>query len=640
MVALALLVLFVYIPAYSAGFIWDDDEYVTQNLTLRDGRGLARIWLEPGAVPQYYPLVHTMFWVEYHLWELQPAGYHAVNVLLHAVAVVLLYVIARRLALPGACFLAAIFGLHPVQVESVVWITERKNVLSAVLYLGSFLAWMRCCRFDRPAPLRVERGPYLVSMALFVGALLAKTVTASLPAVILLARWWKAGRIEKRMLTALAPFAVLGIALGSVTIFMEKHSVGAQGADWDLSAGERIAIAGRAVWFYLGKLVWPADLSFIYPRWEHGLTSWVAWIFPAAAVALLAILYTNRKRWGRGPLVSALYFGGTLVPALGFVNVYPMRYTFVADHYQYLACIGPIALATGSIGALVAKHPRLRLPASAFAAVVLIALAALSWNRAAALGEMESLWTDTIRKNPSAWMAHHNLGMLREEQGRGQEAIAAYRAALAVRNDLDQSHYNMGNVQARLGDWAAAESSYRAALAANPELDAARINLGNVMVRTGRLEEAIALYEAVLMRVDDASSRRNLYRALQRMGRDRDAAEQMKLFLLRSPGDLETMQRLAWLRATSPDLSARDGAEALLLARRLEESGGVPPAVLFDTMAAALAELGRFEEAILAIGRAIDAIGPDQPGPLEEMRRRLELYRSGAPYRSGVPLPR
>ena len=247
---LFLLVCLAYLPALRDGFIWDDDSYVTGNPTLRNLHGLYRIWFELGAVPQYYPLVHTTFWLEYHLWGLHPPGYHLINILLHAAAAVLLWQVLRGLQLPGAWLAAALFALHPIEVESVSWITERKNVLSAVFYFAAVLAYLRFAAWAVPEGANRRRWRwYFLALLLFLAALLSKTVTCSLPAALLLVCWWKQGRVRWADVYPLLPFFVVGMGLGLLTAGMEKYHVGAQGADWSLSFADRCLIAGRALWF-------------------------------------------------------------------------------------------------------------------------------------------------------------------------------------------------------------------------------------------------------------------------------------------------------------------------------------------------------------------------------------------------------
>jgi hypothetical protein len=300
-----------YLPALRAGWVWDDDYYVTNNPTLNSLEGLKRIWFEIGAVPQYYPLVHTSFWVEHRVWGLRPLGYHLDNVLLHAVAAVLLWRVLVLLEVPGAWVAAALLAVHPLHVESVAWVTERKNVLSGVLYLSAGLVYLR---FALRKPTALSWDMYLLSLLLFIGALWSKTVTCSLPAAILLVIWWKRGRITLKDVTPLIPFFIIGIGAALLTGWMEKHVVGAQGPEWQINFGQRCIIAGRALWFYLGRLIFPWPLMFIYPRWEVRASDWALYVFPVSAMAVLIGLILARKRIGRGPAIAALVFAGTLFP--------------------------------------------------------------------------------------------------------------------------------------------------------------------------------------------------------------------------------------------------------------------------------------------------------------------------------------
>ncbi|MHC4920438.1 MAG: hypothetical protein ACYTKC_12690, partial [Planctomycetota bacterium] len=350
-----------YTPAiFQGGFIWDDDDYVQKNEVLRTGEGLALIWTEPMSIPQWYPLVHTTFWVEFQWWGLNPLGYHLTNVLIHIASTVLLFFVLRRLAVPGALLAAAVFGLHPVMVESVAWITERKNVLSLFCYLAALLCYLRFERLDTAdrdtadPNATAPPGPrpwkyHALALVLFACALLSKTVTCSMPAVVLLLIYWKRGRIRWPELWPTLPLFAVAVPLALYTAHLEEVRVGAVGPEWDLSLAERVLVAGRAIWFYAHKLVWPGELVFIYERWQLDAGATWQWVFPVGVVVALVGLFLRRHRIGRGPVVAACIFCGTLTPALGFFSVYPMRYSFVADHFQYHASIALIALLTAAL---------------------------------------------------------------------------------------------------------------------------------------------------------------------------------------------------------------------------------------------------------------------------------------------------
>jgi protein O-mannosyl-transferase len=504
--ALVALTLLAYGPALRGDFVWDDNDYVSNNPTLQSAEGLRAIWFDPTATPQYYPLVHSSYWLEYHLWGLNPLGYHLINVALHLISVFLLWQILRFLDVRGAALIAAIFAVHPVQVESVAWITERKNVLSGVFYLSAMLIYL-------PLALEPDSRPserrwwwkYGTVCALFLLALLSKTVTATLPAALLLLIVWKRGGVRWADVWPLLPLAIVGVAGGLVTVWLERHHVGAQGIDWQLSPMQRVVIAGRALWFYSAKLVWPSSLSFIYPRWRIDPADPWQLAYPTGAAAAIASLWFARRRIGSGPLVAGLLFAGTLFPALGFFDTFPMRYSFVADHFQYLASIALLALIVGGASYLIREWPpgRLRL-ASAGAVAVVLALAALTWRQSHAYQNHEALWQDTIQKDPASWMGHTSLGALLGQRGAVAEA----------------------------------ESHYREAVRLNPDFAIARANLAGLLANQGRFDEAITHYrEAVRLDPNSVDAHVSLARSLLLSRQPREAAKWSRLVVERWPSD-------------------------------------------------------------------------------------------------------
>jgi Flp pilus assembly protein TadD len=538
--AIFVLVTITYLPALRCGFIWDDDEYVTDNPTLRTADGLRRIWLEPRSTPQYYPLVFTTFWVEYHLWGLSPAGYHLVNIMLHAANAWLVWLVLRRLRIPGAWLAAAIFGLHPVHVESVAWITERKNVLSGLFYLGALLVYLDVAALGRLPAEKTDRCGirYIVATVLFVAALLSKSVTGSLPAAILLLILWKHGRITWTDVRSLMPWFALGLSLGINTALLEKSHVGAVGAPFTWSFVERCLIAGRALCFYAGKLAWPNPLIFLYPRWTIDAGNVVQWTYPAAALSVVALFLYLRRRWGYGPLVAVLFFGGTLFPALGFVNVYPMRYSFVADHFQYLASLGPIALVVAAASSVIDRWPilsaagrkketsprrastfdRRSIPALLLAALLLGLLARKTWNQESVYRDAEALWSDVLARNPQSGIAHFYLGKIRTAQGRAPEATRHFHEALRLQTDDTELHIIntlLANSLVREGDMTGARAAFEAALRQQPDFWEALNGLGNLLARKGNVEEAIKLYRRALAAApQEAAVHHNLANAL------------------------------------------------------------------------------------------------------------------------------
>ena len=351
---LVILCLLSFWPAVSGQFIWDDNHQVAAHLPAMEGAaGFEHIWLPPISTIQYYPLTNTLFWIQWHLWGNAPLSYHLLNLLLHAGSAVLLWRLLRRLGVPGAWVAAAIWAIHPLQAESVCWISELKNILSGLLFFASLWFFLdfagvnqspiasAAAKWKLPAWLA-----FALSFAFFLLAVLAKSVVCSLPVVVLIVLWWKR-RIRLNALLALAPFLIFGLAMASVTSHIETDPLGvvrATGPEWNLQPAQRLLIAGRGVWFYAAKLLLPDHLCFNYPRIVPDASDARQWLYVIAAASLLALPAGLLRVIGRGPLAAALYYGAVLFPALGFVNVFPFRYSFVADHFQYLAGLGLIVL--------------------------------------------------------------------------------------------------------------------------------------------------------------------------------------------------------------------------------------------------------------------------------------------------------
>ena len=352
--ALLAITLAAYAPALTAGYIWDDQENVSDNVQLVSPDGLHQIWLIPPSNHRYSPLAYTSFWIEYRLWGLAPWGYHLTNILLHSAAAILAWQLFAQLQVPGAWFAAALFAVHPVEVESVAWITEQKNVLSLTLVLLSMLCYLRFAPVQ--AEDRVDEIPssarwtwYALALALFALALTAKTVVATMPAVMLMIYWWKRGRIRWSDVAYLLPFLAISVAMVFITLRMEAHDIGTEGKDWSLPATERLLLAGRAVWFYVGKLLWPYPLAFFYPQWKLDGQAWLQYLWPIAALALLVVLwFAKGSALGRGPFAAAVTFAIVLAPTLVFFNNYFMLYAYVADHFQYHASLAILALAAAT----------------------------------------------------------------------------------------------------------------------------------------------------------------------------------------------------------------------------------------------------------------------------------------------------
>jgi len=685
-----------YLPAWNGKPIWDDNAHITQP-ELRAWHGLVEVWTQVGATQQYYPLVHSVFWIEQKLWGDSVLGYHLINIFLHGFAAIVLLQILLRLKVPGAWLAAGLFALHPVQVESVAWISEIKNTLSGLFFFCSILAYLN---FDQNR----SRVAYFGSLALFLFGLMCKTAIAPLPAIILAVLWWRRGRLRLRDdVVPSLPFFGLGIGAGLFTAWVERNFVGAHGTAFQLSILQRCLIAARDFWFYLFKLLWPVKLTFIYPRWQISGAIWWQYLFPLTLILLLALIWRLRKK-NRGPLAAVLVFLGLLFPALGFINVYPFIYSFVADHFQYLACVGPLTLfAAGITMALDSIAPGKVLLRPTISFLLLLTLGALSWRQCRDYRDIETLWRTTIARNPDCWMAYSNLGSFLSAHGDANEAIADFRKALEIWPNQSKDHNNLGKALVQKGRIAEAMDHFQTALRISPDdpdtesnIGAAslqqgdadeaishlrravekwprhaqgHINLGNALLQNREIDAAIAEYEKTLalpfdhaeshysigtalrqkgdveeaivhyrkaleLRPDYANAHNNLANALRQQGRTEEAVHEYEAALKSEPDSILAGNNLAWILATSPNASVRDGAKAVQLAQRANRLSGGSDPIILHTLAAAYAENRQFSEAVNAAQRALELADANGVASLaESLRSKLALYQAETPYR-------
>jgi len=545
---LVAVIFLVYQPAWHAGFIWDDDAHVTKP-ELRSPAGLGRIWIQLGATHQYYPLFHSAFWVEHRLWGDWSPAYHLVNIGVHAVLALLLVRVLRQLEIPGAWLAAAIFALHPIEVESVAWVSELKNTLSGVFYLSASLVYLD---FDRDR----RRGSYALAFGLFVLGLMSKTVIATLPAALLVVFWWQRGKLSwRRDVVPLIPFFIVGVVAGLFTAWVERDFAGARGSGYDFSIIERFLIAGRATWFYLDKLFWPMNLAFVYPRWQVSQAVWWQYLFPFAAVLLLVALARLQRR-GRGPLAALLFFGMTLFPALGFLNVYPFRFSFVADHFQYLAGIGPIVLVTAGAITVFNHFEKWKFLRSPVFGVLLAALGVLTWRQCAMYTDAETLWRATLAKDPNSFLANNNLGVILVRQGQLEEAFAHFQKALRSQPDDPEALNNFGltlakayrdyaNTLVQAGRTDEAMVQLRKVLEFCPDFADARHDLAVLLLQKGQVDDAIAQFHKIQEQYpDNAMAYFDLGNACFQKGKLDDAVVNYRRALKIKPDDASARNNL------------------------------------------------------------------------------------------------
>ena len=593
---IGVLVVASYLPALRAGFVWDD-VILTEGPVIRQWSGLWNIWLSPSDIENeghYWPMVFTSFWLEHKLWGLAPFGYHLVNVLLHAAISLLVWRLLARLAVPGAWFAGALFAVHPLHVESVAWVIERKDLLSSLFYLAAVLTWIRFVETPR-------WGYYALALALFIAGLLSKSMVVTLPAALLVWHWWKRERVTSTDLVRLAPFFVVGlcITLADYSYYTTRESV-----SLGYTLVERVLIASRALWFYVGKLLWPSDLAVIYPLWEIRATDPVGWLYVLAAAALPVFLWLGRERVGRGPLAAALFFAVTLSPVLGFVDFGYMQFSLVADRFQYLAGIAVLAVLSAAAAHGLGKLPETaRKGAPYLAAVVLVLLGALTWRQAGIYRDGVTFFSHVVSFNPDARDAHTNLASALIEADRLEGALSAGRLGVEKRPESAIAYNNLGVALFRLGRYEEARSHLSKALSLAPPASLAASlhgTLGRTLLRLGRIEaaEEHLLYS---LKMDPELSATLLGLAALRAEQKRfeEADEYFQRARKLNPQDPVTLQNMA------ESLRKRGrNDEALGLYRAALE---IDPdyALAYAGMAHALFNLKRYEEAVEAVDRSL-----------------------------------
>jgi protein O-mannosyl-transferase len=590
---LLVAVFVVYQPAWHGQPVWDDDMHITPP-PLRSAAGLASIWTHSRATMQYFPLAHTVFWLGANLWGDSTWGYHLLSILLHAVSALLLVRILRRLGIPRAWLAAAIFALHPVMVESVAWISELKNTLSGVLFFATALAYVRFA--DRGGKAR-----YGLALGLFVLGLLAKATIAPFPLAMLAVLWWKHGRLSwRRDGVPLLPFLGGGLACGLLAVAVEQTHIATRQAELALTLVERFLVAGRAVWFYAGKLFLPIDLMFSYPRWSVNAAAPWQYLFPAAVLAAGGALWVLR-RVRRGPLAAFFYFVAMLLPYLGFFRFYTFRYSFVADHYLYLAAVGPIVLGVG-----LAKWVPGRIWPTLAAGALLLLLGAASRKQSGTYGDAETLYRSILAKNDTSWMAHNGLGILRAKQRQTDAALAHYRKALDLNPRSVEAHNNLGLLLADAGRRDEAEAHYRTALAVDPDHAKAHNNLGMLLAAMERREEAREHYEAAL-RLDPnlAEAHYNLGALLADLGRSEEAMARYQKVLELAPQHVGAHNNLGAL------LASVGRAEEAMAHYQQALASEPQRADVHYNLGSLLEDRGRTDEALAHYQQAV-ALAPDR----------------------------
>jgi protein O-mannosyl-transferase len=537
----------VYLPSLRGGFLFDDNLLLTESPLIKASDGLYRFWFTAQAA-DYWPVSNSTLWIEWRLWGTEPTGYHVTNLILHIADSLLIWLVLRRLAIPGAFLGALLFAVHPVNVDSVAWIAQRKNVLSLLFFLLSVLWYFKS-----------EQGFwYVLSLLAFVAAMLSKGSVAIEPLLLLLVVWWLKGKIERKDLLRSLPLFVVAGVLTLVNIWFQKH--GAEEVFRNVSFAQRLAGAGSVIWFYLYKSLLPIKLSFVYPQWNIRANDPIWWLgLIAALITTIILIWQRNQRWGKALLFAWLFYCICLLPVMGFTDVGYMKYSLVADHYQQIALIA----VTGLIGAgLSLWAQRSKTFAHTAAIALVIAFASLTFSQSRLYGDPIRLYEDTIAKNPDSWLAYNNLGTALRESGRTAEAIPQFRKALQLEPNLALVHDNLGIALAKNGQLPEAIENLQASVRLNPKNPQAHNNLGIVLRRSGHFPEALEQYELALqLRPDFAEAYYNralTYAQTNQPTEAIDAAEHAEQIARSGSETVLAQQIQAWLNRYRAVLAHRE----------------------------------------------------------------------------------
>ena len=660
--ALIVLAVFaVYWPALGGQFLWDDFLVVHRNLLVTRELGLGAIWFRID-----FPLTYMAFWLQWLAWGDHPAGYHVVNVLLHASSGLLLWRVLVQFRVRAAWLAAMIFAVHPVCVGSVAWISELKNTLSLPFFLLSILWYVQSDSRLRTSDFGLRTSTkYWLSLLAFLLALLSKTSTVMLPVVLLVCAWWQRGRLARPDWLRTSPFLALAVAFGVMTIRFQAQGAIATATVQDESFWGRLAGAGIALWFYLGKALLPLNLSMIYPRWTIEAGAAASYLPVVLWCAVLVVCWLFRRGWGRHALSGLSSFTALLLPVLGFVDMYFLLLSRVSDHFAYLPLVAVVALVAAALdwalgrvfrttapeseGASVSASPDIprgggargrsvsRQVSLVAAGALVVSLAVLGHLRARVFVSEEALWRDTLAKNPAAWCAQANLGWILASQQKYDEARGHLVASLEVNPSNAQAHSNLGRVLSLQGRFAEAEPHFRKALELKPRDAEIRGAYASALAEQGRTDDAVKQLRELLGQRPETATRLQLAALLAQARKPLEAVAEYRQVLRVKPDEPEALNNLAWLLATCSEQVVRDGGKAVRLAERACRLSGYQEARSLGTLAAAYAEVGRFAEAVKAAQKAIELARNGGDDQLATMGGQLlKLFQAGKPYHEAV----
>jgi tetratricopeptide (TPR) repeat protein len=630
---LVLMVFLVFGQTLHHEFVsYDDNVYVYENPAITKGVTMQSVgWaFTHVACHFYHPLTMLSLMLDYEMHGLHPGGYHLTNVLLHAASAVVLFLVLRQMtgALWRCAFVAAVFAVHPLRVESVAWVAERKDVLCGLFFMVTLAAYVRYAR------LPFSIGNYLALIAAFAVGLLSKPAIVTLPFLLILLDYWPLGRFARSSARSLVleklPLVLLAVGACIGTVFAEGEVV-KSGVHYSLAV--RLGNAVVSYWIYLFQMIFPVRLAPYYQHLGDTMSLWqvILSLIVLAAISTLALL-----SWQRRPYVTVgwLWYLGMLVPMIGFVQVGTFAH---ADRFTYLPQIGLCVAGTWVVEDWTRDWRRRREVLGGAAIVVLSVLLVAAYHQTSYWHDGITLWTHTLGCTTNKSVAHNNLGNALLQHGRTEEAIAQYRKALKANPAYTDAHYNLGNALYQQGRAEEAISQYREALRIDPALAEAHSNLGNALLKQGQMEEAFAhIHEALRINPADADGHNNLGIALFEQGRTGEAIAQTQKALDLQPANLSFQNNLAWMLATAPQVSLRNGVRAVQLAMQASQSSGGNNPDILHILAAAYAAAGEFCQAVRTAQHALQLAQTESKTELAGMlRQEIKLYETGQPFRDG-----
>lgn len=619
-------------------FNYDDGDYVYDNATVSRGLTVAGVtWAFTHVhARNWHPLTTISHMFDCQLYGQKAGGHHFTNVILHTLAVLLLFLVLRQMtgAVWRSAFVAALFAIHPQRVESVAWIAERKDVLSGVFFmltLGAYLYYLR-----KPSLAR-----YLTMSILFGCGLMSKPMLVTLPLVLLLLDYWPLKRESRpaELILEKVPLLVLSAASSVVTFLVQKQGGFQSDA---LPFVWRVENALVSYITYIRQMLWPVDLAPIYPHPENSLPVW-----EIALALVLLVTITVIALWRRRtiPYVVTGWFWYLIVllPVIGIVQVGAQGW---ADRYTYLPAVGLYMLLTWGMFDLAAGWRYRSQILSACGALVLIACAWCSSIQASYWRNSETLWRHTLAVTSSNEVAQNNLGSIFYDRGQTDEALSYYEKALEIRLQRHASKYdvllalfhsNVGAALLKKGLVDEAIVHCQKAIQLQPDYPNGYINLGNALIDKGQIDDAIVVFrEAIQLQPEDARIEMNVGDAFRRKGMEAEAIAHYERTLEINPRSISALNNLAWLLATSPDSSIRNGTKAVALSERAVQLSGAANPFFLHKLAAAHAESGDFQKALAVAERALQlASEQNQKALAQELQRDIKLYRANTPLRSG-----